>query len=169
VNRSIPVVGWSIIVLSGIVILMELAGLFQSTMMDRMESLLGSFPQSHAILDSMNTLFFFSRIWSVYTIIYFVFAIIGSIWFNNYLEKGRKMLEIVCWIGFFNACADMLLNYYTLSMMRNAALKAFGPGTGSIFILEIITLAAGFLLWTIPTVGMLLYLRSSSLKSSMLQ
>jgi hypothetical protein len=135
--------------------------------MSQLDTLFKTFPQARAGISSMNDLFLYNRIWTVYSIMYFVFVFVGAIYFVRFRAIGRTMLEIACWIGLVNACMDSLLSYAFLRQMNavmSAVTSSMGVGLGSLNPLGIVTIIAGFFLWIIPSFGMIMYLRRPKLK-----
>jgi hypothetical protein len=168
--RSISIIGWSTILLSIIIILLGLVNLFEDSSMDQMSNLLKTFPQARTALDSMEDLFLYARIWSIYTILFFCGVLIGAAQFVRYREVGRKILEIACWIGLVNACVDSFLSYILWKNMQaafSAAMKNMGAGLGNLSLIGTITIILGFFLWIVPSIGMIVYLRSTKLKALM--
>jgi hypothetical protein len=167
--RSVSVIGWSTILFSIIIILTELFGLL-SNPMEQLNILFSAFPQARNGMESMTPLFQYNRIWSFYTILYFFNVLAGAIQFVRYQEIGRKILEIACWVGMVNACVDSLISYILWKNMQ-AALSSvmgnMGMSLGYINPLGIITIIMGFFFWFIPSIGMIVYLRSPKTRANM--
>ena len=168
--RSISVVGWSTILFSIIIILMEFFSLL-SNPMEQLNVLSSTFPQARNSMESVTELFLFNRLWSIYTILYFSVVLAGAIQFVRFHSAiGRTILEIACWVGMVNACVDSLLGYIFWKNMQ-AALSSFtgtmGMSLGYINPLGMITIILGFFLWIVPSIGMILYLRNPKIKAIM--
>jgi hypothetical protein len=108
-------------------------------------------------------LYSYSRIWTWYGILFFVFALVAGVQFVRLRAWGRKALEIVCWVGIFNALADTLLSFLIWKNMQDTlamVMRGMG-GSQYSFInpLGFFTIILGFFLWIIPSVGMVFYLR----------
>jgi hypothetical protein len=167
--RSISVVGWSTILFSTIIILTEFFSLFSNPMV-QLNVLFSTFPQAQNGMESVTELFQFNRMWSIYTIFYFSVVLAGAIRFVHFHEIGRTILEIACWIGMVNACVDTLLSYIFWKNMQAAlstVMGTMGMSLGYINPLGMITIILGFFLWIIPSIGMILYLRSPKIKANM--
>jgi len=170
-SRSISVIGWSIILFSIIIILTEFFSVL-SNPMEQLNVLFRTFPQARTGMESVTELFQYNRIWSIYTILYFLVVLAGAIQFVRIRAIGRMILEIACWVGMVNACVDSLLSYIFWKNMQSA-LSSFvgtmGMSLGYINPLGIITIILGFFLWIIPSIGMILYLRNPKIKAIMKQ
>lgn len=167
--RSISVIGWSTILFSTIIILTELFSLL-SNPMEQFNVLFNAFPQARNGMESVTELFQYNRLWSIYTILYFFVVLTGAIQFVRFHAIGRTILEIACWVGMVNACIDTLLSYLFWKNMQTALMSVMGTmgmSLGSINPLGMITIILGFFLWIIPSIGMILYLRSPKIKANM--
>jgi hypothetical protein len=166
-KKSVELVGWSTILASVFFIFSNFFSLL-SDPMDQFKLILQSFPQARASLDSMSDLFLFNRIWSVYMIIYFMFVLVGAVQFIRYLKIGRTILEIACWVGIISTFVDSVLSYTLLKSMQSAISKTMGNmgiSFGNLNSLGTITVVLGLLLWVIPSIGMILYLRNPELNT----
>ena len=160
--RSISIIGWSTILFSIIIILTEFFSLL-SNPMGQLNVLFSMFPQAQNGMKSVTDLFQFNRVWSVYTIFYFSVVLAGAIQFVRLQAIGRTILEIACWVGIANACVDSLLSYILWKNMQAAlstVMGTMGMSLGYINPLGMTTIIIGFFLWIIPSIGMILYLRS---------
>jgi hypothetical protein len=149
---------------------MEVVNLLGNPMSSQINTLVEFFPQARAARDSMSDVILYSQIWSIYTIFYFFVVLVGAVFFVRYLEKGRRILEIACWIGLINACSDSILSYIQWKYLHSAftsAIKTMGGGLGNLFLLGMIPIILGFFLWIIPSIVMIVYFRSSKLKMLM--
>lgn len=167
--RSARIIGWSTALFSIIIILSEVSNLLTDPM-EQLNIVFNMFPQAKIGMETMTDIFQYSRIWSVYTILYFLFVFVGSIQFIRFQAIGRLLLEIACWIGLVNACIDSFLSYILWKNMQ-AALSNVTGNMGMDLVnlnpLGIGAIAFGFFLWIIPTIGMIVYLRRPALKALM--
>lgn len=161
---SIPVVGWSTITASVIMIAVDAMSLLSFNTLDSFNldsSLLSQYvPQG---VKKVVDLYSYSRVWTCYGTLFFGFALVAGIQFVRLRAWGRKALEIVCWVGIFNALADTTLSFLIWKNMQDT-LSMVMRGTGGsqysfINPLGFFTIALGFFLWIIPSVGMVIYLR----------
>ena len=167
--RSISAIGWSMILFSLIIILIEFSGLL-SNPMQQLNAILVTFPQARTGLESVTDLFQYNILWSIYTIIYFVVVLGGAIQFVRFRAIGRTILEIACWVGMLNACLDTWLSYILwkkLQSVLSVVTGTLGISAGQINPIGMITLVVGFFLWIIPSIGMILYLRNPKIKAVM--
>jgi hypothetical protein len=103
-------------------------------------------------------------------IFFFCGVLVGAAQFVRYHESGRKILEITCWVGLVNACMDSFLSYILWKNTQDAfsaVMKSMGARLGNLSLIGIVTLILGFFLWIIPSIGMIVYLRSHKLKALM--
>jgi hypothetical protein len=118
----------------------------------------------------MEDMFEYNRIWSIYSISYFLVTLIGGIQFVRFQESGRRILELACWVGMLNACVDTTASYMFWKDMETAmravvggmelALSQVNPiGLGAIIV--------GFFIWVIPSMGIIVYLRRPLLRALM--
>jgi hypothetical protein len=138
--------------------------------MEQLNMIFAMFPQAKSGMESVTEIMQYSRIWSFYTILYFCFVFLGSIEFVRYQIVGRIILEIACWVGMVNACIDSFLSYILWKNMQTALSSVTGMmemGLGNLNPLGMTTIILGFLLWIIPTIGMIVYLRKPGLKALM--
>jgi len=170
-KRSVLFFGWSTIIVSVILIFSQIIGLAITSSVDQITGLLGDYPGVKiGILDPMKDMFAYDRIWSYYSICYFLVTLGAAIQFVRLREIGRRILEIACWVGMLNACVDTIVSYGfwkqmealmgTLSGGVGLPLNQLNPlGLGSIIV--------GFFLWIIPSVGILVFLRRPALRAFM--
>ncbi|HTY38339.1 MAG TPA: hypothetical protein VMH23_14570 [Bacteroidota bacterium] len=163
----------STVIASAIMIVIDIMSLISSTSLDSLD-LNGAMPMlSQYVPQSMNKvidLYRYSRWWTVYGIIFFGFALIAGMQFFRLKAWGRKALETACWIGLFNGLVDMTLSYMIWKNMQDAfsmAMRGLGGGQYS-FVnpLGMVTIVIGFLLWIIPSVGLILYLRRPAIRQA---
>jgi hypothetical protein len=168
---SIPVVGWSTVIASVIMIAVNMISLLSFNTLDSFNldaSILSQYVPQGA--KKVMDMYSYSRIWTFYGIVFFGFALVAGIQFVRLRAWGRKALEIVCWVGIFNALADTTLSYMIWSNMQDT-LSMVMRGTGGsqyAFInpLGFITIVLGFFLWIIPSIGMVLYLRRAAIREA---
>ena len=168
-SRSVRLIGWSTAFFSIIIILSEISNLFTNPMKE-VSMVFQLLPQGKNGMDALSDFNQYSRMWSVYTIIYFWFVFFGSIQFIRFQAIGRLMLEIACWVGMVNACVDSFLSYLLWRQMQTALSNVTGTlgiGLGNLNPIGLATIFLGFFLWIIPTIGMILYLRKPGLKMLM--
>ena len=162
---SIAIIGWSTIAASILMIVTDLVGLLSFSMLDNLGSpnapLLSQYlPPS---MKKVMELYSYSRWMTWYEICFFLFALVGGVQFLRLRAWGRSALEAVCWLGLLNACLDTLLSYLIWENMRDSlsmVLGAVGGGQYSYMNpVGFFTIALGFFLWVIPSLGMIIYLR----------
>jgi len=170
-NRSVTIIGWSTLAVSVLVICVDLFSLVLSASNDQLVALLNSFPQfKNGTTDAMSALFQYNRIWTLYTILYFAVTLAGAVLFVQYRSLGRKILESVCWVGLLNAVIDSVAGYVfwtEMETMISGLAGGIGMPLRQLNPLGLGTIVLGFLLWVIPSVGMIAYLRRPSLKALM--
>ena len=170
-KRSVYIFGWATIVVSVVLAFSQLLNLAITNSMDQIAGLFGGYPGlRNGILSSLKDLFEYNRIWSIYSILYFLVTLFGGIQFVRLKEIGRRVLEIASWVGIVNACIDTTVSYLFWNDMEAAmrmtegsiglSLQQLNPlGFGAIVV--------GFFVWVIPSIGIIVYLRRPSLKSLM--
>ena len=170
-RRSVYFFGWSTVVVSFILFFSQIIGLAVTNSIDQVSGLLGGYPgMKGGLLGTMSDMFEYNRIWSVYSMFYFAVTLVGGVLFVRFREIGRKILEIACWVGMVNACIDTVVNYVFWQDMEESmkslvggigiALQQLNPlGLGAIIV--------GFLIWVIPSIGIVIYLRRPSLRALM--
>lgn len=170
-KQSVSIFGWSTIFVSFLLILSQLLNLMISGSMDQVAALLGGYPGLRTTaLGPVMDMFAYNRIWSIYSIFYFLVTFAGGIQFIRFRESGRKILEIASWIGLVNACVDTTVSYNFWKRMETS-LSGLAGGTGisvdQMSPLGLGAIIAGFFLWIIPSIGIIIYLRRPLLKSLM--
>jgi len=168
--HSIRVIGWSTIFISIIILISELMQVSDTSTMDQYSTLLSAFPQARKEMDSLKDLFAYNRLWSIYSIFYFLFVLIGAIQFVRFRKTGLLLLRIACWIGLVNACLDSFISYIFMEHMNTAlssASRMMGSGIGNLNTFGMAAILGGFFLWIIPTIGMIFYLRRPKLAELM--
>lgn len=167
-KRSVYIFGWSTIVVSVILILSQLLSLAISNSIDQISGLLGGYPGlKTGVIGPMMEMLAYNRVWSIYSIAYFLVTLTGGILFIRLRESGRKILEIACWVGILNACVDTAVTYSFWKDMESAMTTMVGDmgmALNQLNPLGIGTIIAGFFIWVIPSIGIIVYLRRPSLR-----
>jgi hypothetical protein len=170
---SIPIIGWSTIFASALMILVNVTSLFTTSALDALNMSFDSpvfaqyVPQS---MKSMLDLYTYSRWWTWYAVLYFAFVLAAGVQFVRLRSWGRSALEAACWIGIMNALVDTFLSYEIWSNMQetfNMVLRSMG-GVHSSYLnpLGFFTIVLGFFLWVIPAVGLIIYLRKPVIRQT---
>lgn len=169
--RTVRTLGWSLIIVSIVVIISECVSLFFYNPISQIDFLIRIFPHSHVeALETLTDMFQYSRAWSIYTILYFIAVFIGAIQFVQFRAAGRTLLEIACTIGIINACVDTYLSYSIWKNMQNMMstfLVNISIPLENLNPFGIVTIIAGFFLWIVPSIGLIIYLRRPALKALM--
>ncbi len=170
-KQSVYIFGWSTIVVSVILILSQFMNLAITGSVDQVVGLFGSYPGlKSTALGPMVAMFTYSRIWSVYSIVYFALTCTGGIQFVQFKEGGRRILEIACWIGLLNACVDTVVSYSLWNRM-DSAMRVLTGGIGvtveRISPYGLGAIIVGFFIWVVPSIGIIFYLRRPALRSLM--
>lgn len=170
---SITIIGWTTVIASAIMIVVNAMSLLTYSMFDSLDMSLNTPLLSQLLPQSMKKvvdLYRYSRWWTAYGILYFVFVLVAGIQFLRLQAWGRKALEIACWIALLNAFVDSALSYVIWENMQETlsmALRGLGGGQySSIDSLGLLTIVVGFFLWIIPSVGMIFYLRRPAIRQS---
>jgi hypothetical protein len=115
-------------------------------------------------------LYSYSRIWTLYGILFFGFALVAGIQFVRLRAWGRKALELVCWVGIFNAFADTILSFLIWKNMQDTLSMVMRSSGGSQYSfinpLGFFMIVLGFVLWLVPSVGMVFYLRRPAIRQA---
>jgi hypothetical protein len=138
--------------------------------MEQLTMVFKMFPQAKSGTDAIAEMFQYSRIWSVYLILYFLYVFVGSIQFIRFKAIGRMILEIACWVGLMNACIDTCISYMLWKQMQamlSTVTGIMGMELGNLNPWGMATIIFGFFLWIISTIGMIVYLRKPALKALM--
>ena len=170
---SITVIGWTTVIASAIMIVVNAMSLLSFTMLDTLDLNVNMPLVSQYVPQSMKKvmdLYRYSRWWTGYGILFFGFALVAGFQFLRFRAWGRKALEIACWIGLANAVVDSTLSYAIWKNMQDTlsmALRGLGGGQYSyINPLGFVTIVVGFFLWIIPSVGMIIYLRRPAIRQA---
>ncbi|RPI05911.1 MAG: hypothetical protein EHM64_04810 [Ignavibacteriae bacterium] len=164
-SRSVRIIGWSSALFSIVIILFEVSNILNDPM-EQLKIVFTMFPQSKKEMALLSELFLYGRIWSIYSILYFCVVLAGAIQFLQFRAAGRRILQIACWAGMMNAFIDSFLSYSLWRQMQavfSTFTGAMGSISGYLNPLGMVTIVLGFLLWIIPTIGMMVYLRKPEL------
>jgi hypothetical protein len=155
---SITFIGWSTVIASAIMIVVNAMSLLTYSMFDSLDMNLSTPLLSQVLPQSMKKvvdLYRYSRWWTGYGLFYFVFVLVAGIQFLR--------LEVSCWIALLNALVDTFLSYAIWKNMQETlsmALRGLGGGQySSIDLLGLSTIVVGFFLWIVPSAAMIVYLR----------
>jgi hypothetical protein len=170
---SIAVLGWTTVIASAIMIVVNGMSLLSYSMLDSLDLNMNMPLVSQYIPQSMKKvmdLYRYSKWWTGYGILFFGFALVAGLQFLRHRAWGRKALEITCWIGIANSIVDTSLSYLIWKNMQDTlsmALRGLGGGQYSyINPLGFFTIVVGFFLWVVPSVGMIIYLRRPAIKEA---
>jgi hypothetical protein len=168
---SIAVIGWSTVAASAIIFVVNIVSLASYSVLDLVEVKLDSPLIAQFVPESMKKmidLYAYSRWWTWYGIVFFAFVFVAGIQFVRLRAWGRKAMEIACWLGIANAFVDTFLSYQIWSMTQETlttALRAMGGGHSAyVNPLGFFLIILGFLLWIIPSAGLIIYLRRPIIK-----
>jgi len=170
---SIPILGWSTIAASALMIIVNLSSLVTTSALEALNLNFDSpvfaqyVPQS---MKSMLDLYTYSRWWTWYGVFYFGFTLAAGVQFVRLRAWGRSALETARWIALLNALVDTILSYKIWSSAQETftvVLRAMG-GSHSAYLnpLGFFTIVVGFLLWVVPAAGMIVYLRRSAIRQT---
>ena len=170
IPRAVLIVGWTSACTSILMIVMNIFSLISSSAMEEMllsPNLLGTHvpPSLHAALEVYQ----YGRYWLLYGILFFSFVLIAALQFLRLKAWGRRTLETLCWIGLLNAFADSAFSYYSWIVTRNAmgdVMGHSGSGLSGMDQIGILAIALGFVLWVVPCLGLLVFLRRSSVRQA---
>ena len=166
IPRAILVVGWTTAFASIFMIVMNIFSLVSSAAMGEMmpdPNLLGGRmpPSLHAVMQVYQ----YTQYWLVYGIVYFSFVLVAALQFLRLKAWGRKTFEAACWIGIFNAFADTAFSYYSWHAMKIAMgdlIGQYGGGLSGLHQLGLAAILFGFVLWIVPCVGLIIFVRRPS-------
>jgi len=170
---SITIIGWTTVIASAIMIVVNAMSLLSYSMLDTLDLNMNMPLVSQYVPQSMKKvidLYRYSRWWTGYGIVFFGFVLVAGVQFLRLRAWGRQALEIACWIGLLNAVVDSALSYLIWKNMQDTlsiALRGLGGGQYSyINPLGLFTIVVGFILWIVPSAGMIFYLRRPSIRQS---
>lgn len=170
---SIAIIGWTTILASAIMIVVNALSLLSYSMLDSLDLNANVPLVSQYVPQSMKKvidLYRYSRWWTGYGLLFFGFVLVAGVQFLRLRAWGRRALETACLIGMINAVIDSSLSYLIWKNMQDTlsmALRGMG-GTQYSYInpLGFFTIVAGFFLWILPSAGMMFYLRRPSIKQA---
>lgn len=168
---SISIIGWTTLIASALLILLNILSLFTYNMLEQMGLDLPALSQY--VPDSVKRildLYRYQRIWTVYNIFYLAFVAVASVQFLRLRAWGRMMLEIACWVGLFNACIDTAISYYIwrdMESLMSAMLRGSGGSQySSLSSVGYYSIVFGFFLWIVPCIGVIIYLRRPRIREA---
>jgi hypothetical protein len=168
---SITIIGWTTVMASAIMIVMNVASLLSYKMLDSLDLNLSSSLLSQYMPQSMKKvmdLYRYSRWWTWYGILFFGFVVVAGVQFLRLRAWGRKALEAACWIGLLNGFIDTVLSYTLWQSSQESLSLVMRQLGGSQYSylnpLGLLTIIVGFFLWIIPSVAMIVYLRRPKIK-----
>ncbi len=162
-KRSAIVLGWSMVIVSCLMIVIEFVSILTSGSAEELAALLNQMPSggstaSGIVFDTLR----YDRAWSVYTIVYFSIVLAGAILFLNRKPVGKLLLRIACWVGIANAFVDSVVSMVLWNEMEKALTSLVGPMSVRFMSWNpfgLVLIIIGFFLWVIPAIGLLFYLR----------
>ncbi len=161
--RPSRAIGWSVAISSALMILWELIGLLTSSAAEDLANTLNMMPGGGASATATAlTIMRYNRGWSLYTIVYFLYTLAASLLFLRSHPRGRRLLEIACWVGIVNGIVDTAVSMMLWNEMEKALTSLVGPMSVRFLSWNpfgLVLIVAGFFLWLFPTVGLLIYLR----------
>ena len=170
---SIAIIGWTTVVASAIMIVVNAMSLVSYSMLDTLDLNVNIPMMSQYLPQSMKKvidLYRYSRWWTAYGMVFFGFVLVAGVQFLRLRAWGRRALEIACWIGMVNAVVDSALSYLIWKNMQDTlsmALSGLGGGQYSnMNPLGLFTIVVGFILWIVPSAGVIIYLRRPSIRRS---
>ncbi len=170
---SITIIGWSTIIASAMLIVVNIVSLVSYSMFDTLGLDLNSPALSQYVPQSMRKvmdLYSYSRWWTWYGIFFFIFVLITGIQFLRLRAWGRKALEVACWVGLLNAFVDSMLSFWIWQNMQETlsmVMRGMGGGQYSyVNPLGLFTIIVGFFLWIIPSAVMIVYLRRPKIREA---
>jgi hypothetical protein len=167
--KTIRTIGWSAIAISIIAIVSESINLLHYDPLRQLVSILRMLPQQHhEELNAPIDAFRYSRIWSIYTLLYFTFVLIGAIQFVRFRASGRILLEYAASVGILNACLDAYLNYIlwkSLRVMMSSIIGRSGLSMENHNPFGMLSIAGSFALWIVPSILLIVYLRKPAVRA----
>jgi hypothetical protein len=167
--KTIRTIGWSAIAISAIAIISEGLGFVLYNPLQQIDVILRLIPkESQKNLNDPIVVIRFMRIWSLYTIIYFLVVLAGAIKFVRFRSPGRVVLEYAAWIGVMNGFLDSYLNYAfwkSFQTILSSAMESANMPLGKISPFGILSIAGSFALWIVPSILLIVYLRKPAVKA----
>jgi hypothetical protein len=168
---SIPIIGWSTVMASIIMIAVNAMSLISFNSLDSFNldsSIVSQYiPQG---IKKVTDLYSYSRVWTWYGILFFAFTLVAGFQFVRLRAWGRKALEIVCWVGILNAVTDTTLSWLIWKNMQDTLSMIMRGAGGSQYTfvnpLGFFMIVLGFFMWIIPSVGMIVYLRRPAIRQA---
>ncbi len=169
--RTIRTIGWSAVAISIIAIISETIGLVLYNPVQHLEMLFRMIPKDFQkeLKEPIDALRY-SRIWSFYTILYFVVVLAGAYQFVQFRSVGRAVLETAAWIGVANGCVDSYLSYVFWKSFHTILSSAMGNANFAARNLSpygMLSIAGSCALWIVPSILLIVYLRKPAVKSFM--
>jgi hypothetical protein len=170
---SITIIGWSTVLASAIMIVVNVVSVLSYSMLGSGDLNLSTPLLSQYIPESMRRvldLYRYSHWWTWYGIFFFCFVLIAAVQFLRLKAWGRTAFEVACWIGLFNGVVDTALSYWIWKDVQESlslVLRGLGGGQySSINPLGLFAIVVGFLLWIIPSIGIIVYLRKPAIRQA---
>jgi len=122
---------------------------------------------------SLLDLYAYSRYASAFNVIYFTFVLVASIMFLQLRRSGRLLLEIAAWFGLVDGMVESILGYLIMEQLQTSmAAMMRGVGAGGYSLQLSLGPAAtifGLIVWLIPSVGCIIFLRRRSIREIMIR
>lgn len=167
--KTIRTIGWSAIAISIIVVISESINLLLYNPARQLDFILQMLPnQRRAELSTSVNIFRYSQIWSVYTILYFLFVLLGAVQFIRFRASGRTLLEYAASIGILNACLESSLNFAiwkNLQSILSSVVGYLGVPAQNFRPFGILSIIGSFALWIVPSVSLIVYLRKPAVRT----
>ena len=171
--RSITIIGWSTVLASSIMIVVNVVSLISYSVFNSAGLNLNTPLLSRYIPESMKKvldLYEYSHWWTWYGVFFFVFVLIAATQFLRLKAWGRTALEVACWIGLFNGFVDTALSYWIWKNVQESismALQGIGGSQySSMNSLGLSAIVVGFFLWIIPSIAVIAYLRKPAIRQA---
>jgi glucan phosphoethanolaminetransferase (alkaline phosphatase superfamily) len=166
-ERKVQIFGWATIVASFLMLLTSLSSILWNPISGQVAQVTSMFPQLQKQMNVLEDVLTYNRIWSIYSVAYFAFILSSAILFIRHRFIGCLFLEIACWVGILNAFIDTGITFYQTTQMKKALSGLLGTSLQLVGPLTTITLIIGFLLWVIPSILIILFLRKQELRQMM--
>ncbi|MFH0990622.1 MAG: hypothetical protein V1799_11470 [bacterium] len=167
--KSIAVFGVTTLIASVILFLMEGFGLLTYTALDSLglsDQLLTQFLPSS--FNEISEYYRYSHWLSYVKLLFFLTTGISAAFFLRYDERGRRGLEIACWIGLLLGGIETSISvaiWRSTKALLQPLLSLYGSA-GSLMVSQAGTASIifGTVLWIVPSVFIILYLRQSKIR-----
>lgn len=170
--RSILLIGWSTAFAAIAMMVMNIASLTSSAALEELiPSSLFLNGQAPPSLQAVLDVYELGRYWMMFTTLFFVFVLVAALQFLRLRSWGRQALEAACWIGIMGGVVDAVFSYSSWNAMRIAMsdlMGQYGGGLAGAQQLGVVSILLGFLLWGIPCVALMVFVRSAAAKQAML-